>query len=112
MPPPSAEDWEKLNELMDVTFNGVKVLIRNCREACVAKGIPRIAGRHPDDWVEWMTHRVGQEPLLRLVFLIVVEMSRLGLTLFEVMARDPQLLQDCLQNGSFAPYHLRYGDDV
>jgi hypothetical protein len=112
MPPPSQEDWEKLTEVMDFTFNGMRILIENCRTACVAKGIQRIAGRDPDNWAEWMLSRVGQEPLVRLMFIVAVEMTRIGVTVVEIVARDPQLLHDCIENGDLAVYYRIYGHDV
>lgn len=68
----------------------------------------RINGMTPDNWMLLWETRVGYEPVFRLCFALSRAMDSAHITLMEVLAEDPILMVECLNNGNMLPYHLEY----
>jgi hypothetical protein len=94
------------------TADSLRVLIRNCRIAFRVKNITNVSNGYgtPPQWEQNMLHRVDNEPIARLFFICIMRCTENGVTLADVLNADPEMWNDCIQEGDIIPYNMLYGD--
>jgi hypothetical protein len=99
---------QQLNRNSAFDFNALQTLIANVRDACIEKKVKKIGGLEPNDWSSAMRARAGNEPVIRLVYVIFRDMTAAKVQLVEALAIDPALMVNALQDENINIYYAVY----
>jgi hypothetical protein len=98
-----------MNASDTLTLAAVRTIAENARVAARERGIASINGMSANNWLDAFIARLnGNEPLFRLVFVLVSAMNSSGILLADVLAEDTALFVQCLLAGDIAPYHTQH----
>jgi hypothetical protein len=103
------ERCKTLNKIGILDFQSTHILLQNIRDACIEREIKKIGGLEPTIWMNSMNGRVGNEPMIRLMFIIIRDLiSTKSITLAEVLCEDTALFITALKNENINPYYAIY----
>ena len=91
--------------------HGLNLLITNIKRVCRAKGKETLDGIPVNEWSWIMSGRVGNEPMIRLLYCVMRTMIAEDIGLSEVMSIDPEYYVHCLQQRDMILYYERYGNN-
>jgi hypothetical protein len=103
------ERCKTLNKIGIIDFQSTHILLQNIRDACIERGIKKIGGLEPTLWMNTMNGRVGNEPLTRLMFIIIRDLiSTKFITLAEVLCEDTALFIQAMKEENINVYYAKY----
>jgi hypothetical protein len=97
-----------LNSATNLSTVSLRHFIKRVHIACKTKGIETFDGLPIDEWRDMYYNKVGEEPMMRLIFRIMFALTSHNIFLVEVLNEDPELLISCFTNGDLAPYYEKY----
>ena len=100
-------DFENLTHETLISEEEVKLFLKNLL-ACAIQKKKRIGGVEPQLYEEIMIRRIGEEPLFRLIFVLMRDMLSAEITIAEVLSRDPALYCKAIQQDDFTIYYNQY----
>ena len=87
------ERYNRVISSTELTADMMRILIENTAEAAVAKGVKTIGGLPPNEWMDLLKARIGREPIFRLLYVLVRDMTVVKkngpVVLSEVLVEDP-----------------------
>jgi hypothetical protein len=107
-PTSQSERFSVLTSTTSITASALRVFIDNVVEVALERGLKTISIFTPYEWRDHWFGRIGKEPLLRLLYVIMRDIQHHSeLTLCELLAEDPALMARCMHTGNMAPYYDR-----
>jgi hypothetical protein len=90
MNPVERARWNDVGRTQMFSVDSLKNLIKNVSTVATVKHVTQLGGfRDAPEWEQMMTSRVGNEPIVRLMYVIFRDMVNADIRLDEVMAYDP-----------------------
>jgi hypothetical protein len=105
---PRVRNAHMFNGNAPIYLENVLELIKNVREALDARLIRKVDGLEPRHWEDWLIGRAGNEPFLRILYIVYRAIVKHDLTLMECLCEDPALIIQSMENGDVAAYYQRY----
>ena len=91
-----------------LTAEGFEYLMVNIVKACSARGIQKIDALPLNEWHSMMRNRVGNEPLVVLLYRALKAVENARMTISEILCEDPVLFITCLTQGDITPYYQEW----
>lgn len=102
------EDFVALNSQNTLTTNALRTLLRNLAIVAYRRNIYNIGGLSPQQYETLMSQRIGNEPMLRLLFVMIRDMLAVNILLAEVLVEDPMLFIQAMEQGDIYIYYQQY----
>jgi hypothetical protein len=100
--------YQTIMDREHLTTPALRILIENAAEAAIAKGVKNIGGMPPEQWRDLLVARVGREPIFRLLYILVRDMTVVKkngpVVLSEVLVEDPTMWVDATKRLNLAEY--------
>jgi hypothetical protein len=102
------EDFVALNSQNNLTTNALRTLLRNIAIVSYRRNIPIIGGLSPQQYETLMLTRIGNEPMVRLLFVMIRDINAVNILLAEVLVEDPVLFIQAMEQGDIYIYYNQY----
>jgi hypothetical protein len=90
MNPVEQARWNDVGHTQMFSVDSLKNLIKNVSTVATVKHVTQLGGfRDAPEWEHCMLGRVGNEPIVRLMFVIFRDMANADIRLDEVLAYNP-----------------------
>lgn len=106
------DEWRVLNNVNNFTTQSYIFFINNLRKVLMTKGRLEFDGLPIENWYMLMYQRMGNEPIVRLLWRCMFAMMQENIRIDEVLAIDPILYIECMEQGSMVPYYQIYPQNM
>ena len=104
-------DYLALNNHNVFTAEGLRLFLHNVVIVAQRRSIDIVAGISPIQYEQLMESRIGNEPIIRLAFVIIRDITHSNMSLAEVLARDPLLFIEALEQSDINIYYNVYSQN-
>jgi hypothetical protein len=99
---------ETLKHYTVLSDDGLRILVDSMVEIAQVRGLRDIGVLTPTEWSNHWLGRIGNEPILRLLFGMLRDIQQTtDVTLCELLATDPGLMASCMAVGDLGLYYNR-----
>jgi hypothetical protein len=105
-------EYDMINSNINISTVSLRHIIKRVYQACKAKGLDTFDGLPIHLWYTTTDAKVGQEPMMRIMFRLAFAMVSQNLFLVEVLNEEPELMIACFNNGDLTPFYAKYQQGI
>jgi hypothetical protein len=105
MDPAAYARWADIGRTQVFSASSLTNLIKNIATVAIVKHRALLGGLPPMEWEQRMSQRAGNEPIVRLMYVIFKDMNAAEIRLDEVMAYSPPDYIHFFEENQIAPYY-------